>query len=200
MAQEPFVNYYEVLQVSPKADQETIERVYRLLARRYHPDNGKSGNAEKFDQLVKAFHILSDPKKRRDYDDSLEGIHPTSTRRQTETFTINGEEDDEKVYQSILFILYMARRRDAADAGVGIVELEKKLGVPEKYLEFHIWYLKEKGWIQRLDTGGFAITASGVDAVIEKDLLAKRRFLLPAIGQSSTGGNGHDPKDLNGSK
>ena len=43
-------DYYELLQVSPRADQETIERVFRHLARRYHPDTRDSGNAAKFAQ------------------------------------------------------------------------------------------------------------------------------------------------------
>ena len=59
------------------------------------------------------------------------------------------------------------------------VQLERMLGVPEKYLEFHIWYLKEKGWIQRAENGGWAITASGVDKVIENDLPLKRDRFLP---------------------
>jgi hypothetical protein len=51
---------------------------------------------------------------------------------------------------------------------VGSWRLEKLLEWPEKILEFHIWYLKEKGWIQRVDTGGYAITASGVE-IVEKN-------------------------------
>jgi hypothetical protein len=44
-----------------------------------------------------------------------------------------------------------------------------------------MWYLKEKGWTQRLDTGEFAITANGVDEVMEKNLtLEKDRLLLSA--------------------
>ena len=39
-----FQDYYEVLQLSPKADQETIDRVYRMLVKRYHPDNQETGN------------------------------------------------------------------------------------------------------------------------------------------------------------
>jgi len=52
------------------------------------------------------------------------------------------------------------------------------LGWPEKMLEFHAWYLKEKKFIERTDTGGFAITASGVDE-LEKDgmILGKDRLL-----------------------
>ena len=38
-----FVDFHEVLQISPKADGETIQRVYRLLALRYHPDNRETG-------------------------------------------------------------------------------------------------------------------------------------------------------------
>ncbi len=94
-----------------------------------------------------------------------------------------GGEEDQKIYQAILSILYKARRRDGDNPGVGIFQLEKMLGVPEKYLEFHIWYLKEKGWIQRFESGGWAITASGVDTVIESEAPLKRERLLPAAGE-----------------
>jgi curved DNA-binding protein len=50
---QPFEDFYEDLQVSPNADQETIERVYRLLAKRYHPDNSGTGGVEKFDVITK---------------------------------------------------------------------------------------------------------------------------------------------------
>ncbi|MCK5350483.1 MAG: DnaJ domain-containing protein, partial [Desulfobacula sp.] len=43
-----FDDYYEDLQISPNADLETIERIYRLLAKRYHPDNKRTGNIDKF--------------------------------------------------------------------------------------------------------------------------------------------------------
>ena len=45
-------------------------------------------------------------------------------------------------------------------------------------MEFHTWYLKEKGWIKPTDTGGYAITASGVDVVEENELtLGKDRLI-----------------------
>jgi|SRR5271165_853346 len=59
---------YEALQLSPNAEAETISRVYRLLASRYHPDNSETGNSEKFLQLSDAYQILSDPEKRARYD------------------------------------------------------------------------------------------------------------------------------------
>jgi hypothetical protein len=62
------LDYYEVLQLSPNADAETISRVYRMLAFRYHPDNAKTGNSEMFLRLSEAHQILSDPEKRASYD------------------------------------------------------------------------------------------------------------------------------------
>ena len=50
----------------PKAD--TIHRIYRLLAQRYHPDNAETGNADKFHQVHEAFTALSNPESRARYD------------------------------------------------------------------------------------------------------------------------------------
>src|ERR1039458_3494646 len=41
-------DYYEIMQLSPRADLQTINRVYRIMATRYHPDNRESGDQEKF--------------------------------------------------------------------------------------------------------------------------------------------------------
>jgi hypothetical protein len=46
---------------------------------------------------------------------------------------------------------------------------------------------QEKGWIQRVDNGGWAITAVGVDTVIENDLPVKGERLLPAADETSHG-------------
>src|ERR1700692_126105 len=52
---------YEAMQLSPNADTETIERVYRMLAQRYHPDNVDTGNSELFIQLCEEYRILGNP-------------------------------------------------------------------------------------------------------------------------------------------
>ena len=67
-SQPPELDYYEALQLSPNADAETISRVYRMLAFRYHPDNAKTGSSEMFLRLSEAHQILSDPEKRASYD------------------------------------------------------------------------------------------------------------------------------------
>ena len=174
-----FIDCYEILQVSPNADHETIERVYRLLARRYHPDNSRTGDAVKFDALTKAYRVLSDPEKRAGYDAKYDSTRADRWNHFIKMPASNGGDEDKKIYQGILSLLFTARKRDASRPGVGIVELERLLGVPEKHLEFHIWYLKEKGWIQRDESGGFAITANGVDTVLQSELLIRKDLFLP---------------------
>jgi len=65
-----FVDYYEMLRVSPGAELESIQRVHRALAARYHPDNKETGNLERFLKVNEAFKVLSDPEKRKDFDSS----------------------------------------------------------------------------------------------------------------------------------
>ncbi len=62
------IDYYEVLQVNTSADPETIDRVYRLLAQRYHPDNQQTGDENRFRTLLEAYTVLRDPEKRARYD------------------------------------------------------------------------------------------------------------------------------------
>ena len=62
------LDYYEFLQISPNADPDTIHRVYRFLAARFHPDNPVSGDPEKFFMLKTAYDVLSDSTRRAAYD------------------------------------------------------------------------------------------------------------------------------------
>jgi len=59
-------DYYKILGVSRNASQEEIKKAYYRLAHKYHPDKG--GDPEKFKEINKAYQILSDPEKRRQYD------------------------------------------------------------------------------------------------------------------------------------
>ena len=60
-------DYYNVLGVDKKASKDDIKRAFRKLAHKYHPDKG-STDEQKFKEITEAYSILSDDKKRREYD------------------------------------------------------------------------------------------------------------------------------------
>ena len=62
-------DYYEVLGVAKDAEQKAIKDAFRNLAMKYHPDRNKEpGAEERFKEIAEAYAILSDPKKRAEYD------------------------------------------------------------------------------------------------------------------------------------
>lgn len=63
-------DYYEVLGIARDADDSTIKKAYRRLAKKYHPDTnvGNKQAEEKFKEVTEAYDILSDPEKRKLYD------------------------------------------------------------------------------------------------------------------------------------
>lgn len=66
-------NYYEILEVAPTAAKKEIKKSYYRLSKQYHPDHnpGDAGAAEKFKAVGKAYSILSDDVKRKEYDEQL---------------------------------------------------------------------------------------------------------------------------------
>src|SRR5665213_2135163 len=61
------IDHYEILRVGPQADEETLERIYRTLAERFHPDTPGTGDREIFLRLSEAYEILSNPARRAKY-------------------------------------------------------------------------------------------------------------------------------------
>ena len=73
-------NYYDELEVNKNASKEVIEKVYKVLAKKYHPDmnqgDAKQEAEEKFKKISEAYEVLSNEEKRKKYDIELEASSP----------------------------------------------------------------------------------------------------------------------------
>ncbi len=96
-------NYYEILQVNEKASKEIIDKVYRTLAKMYHPDANpeekKKWAEEKFKEINEAYEILSDKDKRTKYDEQLE-----TERNKINNDTENVRNMYKKLYEENMYL------------------------------------------------------------------------------------------------
>ena len=155
-----FIDLYEIMEISPNADLATIERMFRYLAQRYHPDNQDTGDRPRFDAIMAAYGTLKDPVKRAQYDIQHKNNSSELAEAASDSEGIGRDAD---IQDKLLSILYVQRRQNIRDPGIGSGILGRTLDCPAEHMEFHLWYLKEKGWVNRTDGGAFAITAEGVD-------------------------------------
>lgn len=186
-AVEPVADYYEVLQVHSKAEPETIHRVYRLLAQRFHPDNAETGDPEAFRSILNAYKVLSDPEKRAAYDVHLQAYRQVRWRLFDQADAAVGKGAEKCKRRGVLDLLYTARMNQPTAPTLNLHELEDLLGCPREHLEFPLWYLRENSLITRADNGRFAITAKGVDHVETDDADQLGSRLLPAAAGSARG-------------
>ena len=163
---------YETMQLSPNADSETIERVYRMLAQRYHPDNVQTGSAEAFIRLSEANRILSDPELRAGYDARHREAKRLHWKIFDQTQAATGQEAEKRKRQGILSLLHAKTLQDPERAAIGLLAFEELLGCPREHLQAALWYLRGKGYIERADSGRFTITVQGFDAAEQAGPLA----------------------------
>jgi curved DNA-binding protein CbpA len=161
-------DYYEVLQISRKADTETIHRVYRIMAARFHPDNTETGDLETFLQMKKAYTVLSDPELRTEYDRKIEsereGPRPIFARKAF----VTGVEAEANRRLGVLALLYNQRQSDSEHPSILLLDLEREMGFPREYLNFAMWYLRAKEYVVMADNSDFAITAGGAEYLEKK--------------------------------
>jgi len=160
-------DYYEALQLSPKADIETIHRVYRIMASRFHPDNAESGDPERFLLLSEAYHVLSDPDTRAHYDSMRETEPPRPLPMFQARAFVDQKQGEQNRRLGVLCLLYAQRQRNYEHPSISLLELEGLMAIPREYLEFTLWYLKEKKYAEMNQGADFSLTADGVDFVEE---------------------------------
>ena len=158
-----FVDYYEMLRVSPGAEIESIQRVHRALAARYHPDNLETGDLERFLLVNEAFKILSDPEKRKEFDSNYkskkENPMPVFL---TKEFT-EGVDGEINRRMGLLCLLYTQRRTNSLQPALSVLEIEQLMFIPREHLIFTVWYLKAKRFIIQDDRSSLMITSDGID-------------------------------------
>jgi hypothetical protein len=185
-AADGFLDYYEILQVSPKADPDTLHRVFRLLAQRYHPDNSATGDVNAFRAVAEAYKVLSEPEKRAAYDVSYQSRRLLRWQIFDQDQATTGKAAEQTKRRGILELLYTARRNQPAQPAMTLHELEDMLGCPREHLEFSLWYLRENGLITRSDNARYSITAKGVDYAESEfeDREPQKHHLLPAVQET----------------
>jgi curved DNA-binding protein CbpA len=164
MPEQKTEDYYDVLQISTNAEPETINRVYRLLAQRYHPDNQQSGNESKFRVITEAYSVLSDPEKRARYDvlhqqQRQDRWRLVASGAQTE----NDFEMEQIVRLSVLEALYTQRRLEPTSPGIPFRDFEKLTGRAREHLEFTIWFLLKKRFVEYDDKSCLSLTVDGAE-------------------------------------
>ena len=177
------LDYYEFLQISPHADFETVHRVYRFLASRFHPDNPETGDPEKFFLLKTTYDVLSDPERRSEYDRDYEREIPERAPLSDAVDFMDQVQGELNRRLAVLAVLYYRRRSNPYDPQVSLAEIEKRMGFPRDYLDFTTWYLAKKGYITKADNSDFALTADGVD------FIETQRVKIPVLNRLLTTGN-----------
>lgn len=182
MQDESSLDLYEALQISASAEPDTIHRVYRLLAQRYHPDNAETGHSERFRQISEAYRVLSDPDERARYDAVYDRQRQARWRLAELSASADADFDAEhQLRVTVLEVLYTKRRVEPRQAGVFQNELEKLTGSPPEHLEFTIWYLIQKKLVQRTDNSMLAVTVDGIDYLEAQHRTAPLKRRLAAV-------------------
>lgn len=179
MSTDPTTDYYEILQISPNAEPETIHRVYRLLAQRLHPDNTETGNAAQFRIVTEAYQVISEPEQRARYD----VVHARQRQERWKLVASNDRaendfEAEHLVRLTVLEVLYTRRRIEPDSPAMSPLDLETLIGRAREQLTFTIWYLLQKKYVTRADNSMMVITAEGVEYLEGnyRDTLQRRRL------------------------
>src|ERR1700683_5798977 len=113
MTEDPrYVDYYEPLEISPKSNSGTIERMFRYLAQRYHPDNKETGDRDSFDALMEAYDTLEDPARRAQYDIEHKNQSGSRWKLTEEASDSKNIGQDADIQNKLLSILYVKRRKN----------------------------------------------------------------------------------------
>jgi curved DNA-binding protein CbpA len=171
---------YEVLQLNPKAHPLVVMRTFRLLAAMYHPDNKQTGDRAKFERVINAYRILSDPARRGRFD---RAEAPTGAVTD-EQFVAPQEQkqaypDERRLRLLVLRTLYNTRRTSLSKPGLSLRVLADMTDAGLDDIQFSLWYLRGKKFIEIGEDDEMAITVTGVDYIEETASATEELLSLP---------------------
>jgi hypothetical protein len=147
-------DHHALLRAGVAGDAQGLDRLYRALAFRYHPDNLESGNVEIFLMIKEAYRILSPSKQ---YQEDVEIAKPLKTSGlQAELRRLKDKSHD------VLGLLCQRRISDYRNVFVSPGDLESLTGMEADEVGFILWYLLEKDAVT-LSESSYAISAVGID-------------------------------------
>lgn len=141
-------NYYEILEVSQNASKEIIEKAYKVLAKKYHPDlnpDNKKEAEDKMKEVNEAYKVLIDDKKRENYDFILNKKQEIEQRKQSQS-TTSSETVEKEPNNTISYT------DDEDNFVINTNKMDKKTQkkiqrkLQERYLEAYDEYLRSHGY------------------------------------------------------
>ena len=141
------IDHYEILRVGPQADEETLERVYRTLAERFHPVTPGTVTGAFFCASAGLTGIFSNPALRAQY--NVLRRHTRGAAR----FSLRGREFFDGVRGgqnrrlAVLCVLYRQQISNPDAPGLTLLDLELLTACTREELASGLWYLCEKKWV-----------------------------------------------------
>ena len=162
-------DHYEILRLGPDADEETVERVYKTLSKRFHPDNPNTGDPETYLRITEAYETLSNPSKRAQYNALRQNLRRGTRFRLRGREFFDGVRGEQNRRLAVLCLLYRQRISTYESPGLTLLDLELLTACTREELGSALWYLCEKEWAKIGDLTDYCITAEGFD-VVESEL------------------------------
>jgi curved DNA-binding protein CbpA len=179
------IDYYELLEASENARPETIEMLFRFKGQQLHAQLKEGTDEKELVQLAMAYKTLSNPEAREEYDRKRRERMDKAAAQKNPTNSASQLDSDLADRQKILSTLYFQRRKSMRQPGVGDSTLEAAAGCTPEELNFHLWYMGERGWLRREESGSISITATGVDKIeneVQRKAELERRAAIESRG------------------
>lgn len=171
MADEAFVDYYKLLDLSPKASPEEVERAVRSQLEHYDPESSSYGDAQCYELVKHARRTLTEAGLRAAYDkEHKKRMAESAAAGSLAAGTVRKEW---KRRQDVLTALYLRRMDHPLSAVMSANDVARATGAPSAGdLEFAFWFLRDEGLAKRTENGAYEITSPGARWVEERVLAA----------------------------